>query len=171
MCKSINHFANECPNNSQYYAETEHVTLFQNEKAEVSTSEDAMTQFTGDNLCLAVLDTGCNITVCGKEWLKVYLESLDESRLKEVKVEESGTRFKFGDNEPTVASQRYTIPATVCNKDLDIVTEVVNDNIPLLLSKRSMAAAKMVIDLGDNTVAAFGYTQKMLVTPSGLWTL
>ena len=167
VCKSINHFANECPNNSQYYAETEHVTLFQNEKAEVSTSEDAMTQFTGDNLCLAVLDTGCNITVCGKEWLKVYLESLDESRLKEVKVEESGTRFKFGDNEPTVASQRYTIPATVCNKDLDIVTEVVNDNIPLLLSKRSMAAAKMVIDLGDNTVTAFGYTQKMLVTPSG----
>ena len=166
LCDSVSHFARDCPQNRQYYStETEHVTLFQD--GETKASKDALRQLTGDNLCLAVLDSGCNITVCGKEWLQVYLESLSDVELKKVRVEESNTTFKFGDNKPTISEQRYCLPATVCNKDVDIVTEVVNDNIPLLISKRSMAEAKMVIDFGENTVTAFGHTQKLCVTPSG----
>ena len=167
VCGSINHFARECPQNKQYYtaSKPEHVTLFQ--KGNTKYSEDSMNKLTGDNLCLAVLDSGCNITVCGKDWLKVYLESLSEKDMKKVKVEESCTTFKFGDNKPTVSYQKYHLPATVCNKEVNILTEVVEDNIPLLISKKSMVDAKMILDFGENTVTAFGHTQKLLCSPSG----
>ena len=129
LCDSVSHFAGDCPQNRQYYTGIEHVTLFQN--GETKASEDVLTNLTGH----AILDSGCNTTVCGKEWLKVYVKSLSETELKRVKVEESCSRFKFGDNKSTISEQKYCLPATVCNKDVDIVTEVVSDNIPLLMSK------------------------------------
>ena len=87
--------------------------------------------------------------------------------MKEVEVEPSEVRFKFGDNNPTISSKRYKMPATVCNKKVTIVAEVVEDNIPLLISKKSMSDAKMVLDFGNNTVTAFNYTQNLLYSESG----
>ena len=55
----------------------------------------------------------------------------------------------------------------MCNKNIKIVTEVVEDKIPLLISKQTMERAKMIINFEDYTVTAFGYTEKMLRTSSG----
>ena len=167
VCGSVNHFARQCPK-SQYYAETEteKVALFQ--KSETPKyDQSTMEKFTSQNFCRAVLDTGCNTTVCGKDWLNVYLDSLTNEQKRTVEIEDSNVSFKFGDNSPTISSKRYKIPAVVCNKEIFVIAEVVNDTIPLLISKKSMSKAKMIIDLGDNTVTAFGYTQKLLKTESG----
>jgi hypothetical protein len=42
------------------------------------------TELTKQNYCktiarLVILDSGCNNTVCGKQWLDVYMESLEEA--------------------------------------------------------------------------------------------
>lgn len=166
VCNSIEHFASYCPENTQYFAQAEHITLFQTmEKQSNPWRKSMYPGFIGDNL--AVLDTGCNITVCGKQWLKVYLESLDDEEMRAVFRSESYVRFKFGDNVATVSRQQYVLPATVCNKRVQIKTEVVDENIPLLMSKRSMAKANMIIDFGDNTVTAFGCTERLLINDSG----
>ena len=166
ICKGNDHFARDCTQDNQYYNNTEEVALFQNTpKADYSVNK--MNKFTSDNFGLAVLDTGCNVTVCGREWLKAFLESLNEEDAACVRSEQSSMYFRFGDNEPTLSNERYTLPATVCNKEVKIITEVVEDRIPLLISKRTMETAKMVVDFGDYTVTAFGYTQKMIRTESG----
>ena len=164
-CNSIYHLARDCTRNAQYFSSnTEQISLFQNK---FNPPKDSLDQFTGDNFCLAVLDSGCNTTVCGREWLNVYLESLDEDDKTKVRKIESKARFKFGDNNPTVSLEKYFLPALVCNKKITIATQVVKDNIPLLISKRSMTDAKMILNFGENTVTAFGYTQKLLFTESG----
>ena len=165
VCGSINHFARECPQ-SQYVIDAEEVSLFQNSKV-TENNVHTMEKFTSDNFCRAVLDTGCNTTVCGREWLNIYLDSLTNEEKSQVRVEDSNVSFKFGDNRPTISSKRYTLPAVVCNKKISIIAEVVEDTIPLLISKKTMSKAKMIIDLGDNTVTAFGYTQKLMLTESG----
>ena len=75
-CNSTQHFARECPdNNPTFYSnedpveKTESVALFQHAEHNKTCSTDTMTRFTGENFGLAVLDTGCNITVCGRVWL------------------------------------------------------------------------------------------------------
>ena len=165
VCGSINHFARNCPK-SHYAINAEEVSLFQNSKVS-QRNESTMEKFTSDNFCRAVLDTGCNTTVCGREWLNIYLDSLTNEEKEEVEVEDSSMSFKFGDNKPTLSSKKYTLPAIVCNRKISVVAEVVEDTIPLLISKKSMTKAKMILDFGDNTVTAFGYTQKLLLTESG----
>ena len=173
-CNSTQHFVRECPDyNSSYYSKdkqqetTENVALFQHSQEDKTCSTDTMKKFTGENLGLAVLDTGCNTTVCGREWLDSYLESLNEKDRNKVLKERCAVSFRFGDNKPTESSEKITFPAVVCNKDVNIVAQVVDANIPLLISKQTMANAKMVMDFSDYTITAFGHTQKMLKTASG----
>ena len=166
LCGSYQHLMRTCPKNTSYFCDQqpEKITLFQ-EKSQLS--NQTMQRFTGENFGLAVLDTGCNVTVCGEEWLDRYLESLDEEEKRTVRHENSSTSFKFGDNEPSISSVKYNLPATVCNKDIRISTEVVKDKIPLLISKKTMEKSKMVMDFGNHTLTAFGHTQNMLCTESG----
>ena len=65
------------------------IILFTDDKAEIS-------QFTQEALNCAALDTCCSSTVSGKEWLDIYLNSIDKAR--KVKVEgpfNSDKIFKF----------------------------------------------------------------------------
>ena len=126
-----------------------------------------MKKFTSDNFGLAVLDSGCNVTVCGKEWLSAYLESLNSDELKKVTYQNSSINFRFGDNKPTVSTKQVCFPSTVCKKEVKIKAEVVDDRIPLLISNKTMERARMVLNYGDYTVTAFGHTQKMIRTESG----
>ena len=51
----------------------------------------------GEFLCAAVLDSGASRTVHGQCWMNCYLETLNESELKDVETFESNGAFKFGD--------------------------------------------------------------------------
>ncbi|XP_063688395.1 uncharacterized protein LOC134821623 [Bolinopsis microptera] len=161
----------DCPerrriNKSGNQVTSENVNLFMNAPAQEENS-NVMDQFTSDNFGLAVLDSGCNKTVCGKEWLKVYLQSLSPEDLIKVCYEEKHVSFKFGDNAPSKSRTCCTFPAVVCDKQVNIVAQVVDDQIPLLISKQSMKDARMVLDFGDDTVKAFGVKQKIIFNESG----
>lgn len=172
-CGSWYHFVRNCPEaNQTHYVNhdqvTENITLFQNTH-DLSTMppSNKLKIFTKENFGSAVLDSGANTTVCGKDWLRVYLESLDEDEKKKVRTNPSNVNFRFGDNEATTSNEQYLIPAVVCGKEITIATEVVEDNIPLLISKQTMANAKMIINFGENTVSAFGQTQNMKQSNTG----
>ena len=89
ICGSLDHFAYDCPQSTKFTTGTEKVTLFQKSKDQEKYGQQTMEKFTSDNFCLAVLDTSCNTTVCGKEWSRVYLECLDDQEYKEVKGEQT----------------------------------------------------------------------------------
>ena len=125
-----------------------------------------MENFVGETLSCAVLDSGCTRTVCGKVWLNCYLDTLTDDEKKCIKEESSKTSFKFGDGIAVMSQKRVTIPTVIGNKSVLLETDVIDQNIPLLLSKPSMKKANTILNFNNDTVTMFGHNQKLLFTAS-----
>ena len=115
----------------------------------------------------AVLDSGCSKTVCGQSWLNCYLETLNSDDLKQVKEEETHSSFKFGDGNGMKSVKKVTIPAKIAGVNIYIVTEVIDGDLPLLLSKDSMKKAETRIDFRTDKVNILGRDMDIKFTSSG----
>ena len=78
------------------------------------------------------------LSVAGEDWLKNYLDSLNQEELAEVEKEESDTVFKFGGGKHLISKGTWIIPCTIAGVKCRIATEIVDSDIPLLSSKSSM---------------------------------
>ena len=109
-----------------------------------------------ETLGCGILDSGCGKTVSGTEWMETYLDTLDETEMKEVKFEESDSKFKFGSGQVYDSVGRVTFPAVLGSTKVLISSDVVDTEIPLLLSKATMKKAKTIIDFENDYVMMFG---------------
>ena len=137
------------------------------DEGEITLFSDTLKQFVGETFGTAVLDSGCKKNVCGKAWLGCYLETLDEVQLSKVQEFSSDTSFKFGNGERIKSIKRVKIPTYIGGKKVFLETDVINGDLPLLLSKDAMKKAEMSIDFIKDEVTIFGHTQKLLFTSSG----
>ena len=64
--------------------------------------------------------------------------------------------FKFGDGKVVNAYERVTIPATTVSQKGVIECEVIDKNLPLLLSNDSMKKACVTINFVDETATING---------------
>ncbi len=87
ICDSKFHWHQDCTVKAKG---PDKITLFQ--AKDIDNEETRV--FVGETLNCAVLDSGCSQTVCGKNWLRCFQESLDD----EAKINErpSHATFKFG---------------------------------------------------------------------------
>ena len=120
-----------------------------------------------DNNNYAVLDSACSSTVCGENWLNKYQESLSICNKSKVKLRESRTIFKFFDESKLKSKGEYWLPAVLADKEVTIKTDVVESDIPLLLSKRSLKRAGVKIEIEKDTASIFGKYIALKVTSSG----
>ena len=143
ICESINHWEDNCPDNP--YGKSKGntgVVLYQS----MLHTQKSLQQVTGETLSAAVLDSGATSTVCRKMWIDCYKETLsDEDRLKVTK-EASSTNFKFGDGRKIASIEKANIPAMISEQPVRIRTDIVREEIPLLLSKKSTNKAETNID-------------------------
>ena len=108
--------------------------------------------FLGDTLGSAVLDSGASSTVCGTKWYKCFLETLTDAQKKKI-VKRKGVRtFKFGDGNKLNSLYKVILPCVIADIEVSIVTDVVNADIPLLLSKDAMKKAGTYLNFEDDTV-------------------
>ena len=181
-CNSDTHWARECP-----YA-TDRNTLFSHDirgnkidddEEEVQITlmasdnefDDKIDVLFGETMGAMILDLGCSKTVCGVGWFEVFLETLNEIERKKVLYEKSTSFFKFGDGKRMPSNKRAVIPCVLGGKNIRIRTDIVDCNIPLLLSKASMKKAGMVIDTNTDTVRVFGKEVKLSTTSIGHYKL
>ena len=115
----------------------------------------------------AVLDCACTSTVCGQNWFEAFRDSLSD--VDSAKIEENpGTKlFRFGGGTVLGSKGSFKIPVYVAGMNLYIVTDVVESDIPLLLSKSAMKKAKMVLDLEHDMVTILGRKVALNETSSG----
>ena len=73
-------------------------------------------QFIGESLNSLILNSGCTETVCGRNWLNCFKESLNNEDLNSVKEFDSKSKFKFGDGKVVDAQFTAIIPAHIANK-------------------------------------------------------
>ena len=92
---------------------------------------------------------------------------MDEKAQQRVTIVESNTPFKFGDGKTVFSKSKATFPAKIGRVDCFIESEIVDCEIPLLLSKPSLKRAQTVLDLSNDKASMFGQQIEVYSTSSG----
>ena len=122
------------------------------------------------NRC-AVLDSACSSTVCGIDWMEDYLCSLNEQSKLKVERNPGKKQFKFGGGEKLQSVGSFKIPAMIAGQEVMIITDIVDSDIPLLLSKTAMKKAGVKLNLQNDTAEIFGKNVYLSETTSGHYCL
>ena len=104
----------------------------------------------------AVLDCGCPHTVCGEKWMENYIENLSENDRKDIEITNSSQSFTFGDGRGVRSKRKMKIPVWMGGIRCSLTTDVVEAEIPLLLSINVMERAKMVLDFAREEIKIHG---------------
>ena len=171
-CGSYRHLLVDCPDSWEnmtkvYTAEDEQMVLYMgcvtDENAEIKTNSSDC----------AVLDSGCSSNVCGKLWLDNYLKNLDQEDRDEIYYSSGKKLFTFGCGTQlkSKGGGECIIPAFIADRCVKIKTDVVDSEIPLLLSRNEMKNLGAKIDLKNDSAEIFGKTVLINVTHSGHYSL
>ena len=175
-CGSIFHWANTCPDASRNAKPKE--TKF-NLLADIVDIPDTIDVLVGTNprgdikellgecLGMAILDSGCSKTVCGETWFNCYLDTLSKKERDSINFGQSKTVFKFGDGELVPSIKIVKIPANISGYEVSIETDIINNMIPLLLSKEAMKKADTQIDFKTDSVTMLGKKQQVVYSSTG----
>ena len=112
----------------------------------------------GETLSMAVLDSGFTKTVCSKTWLNCYLESLSSEELVRPYLNLAMGRFAFHWMDHNTSSHSWTECVT---------TEVIKNDIPLLLTKDTMEKANTYIDFANDKMIILNKEVPVKFTTSG----
>ena len=124
--------------------------------------------FTAEASGAGGLDTCCSRTIMGEIWFEDYKDLLSaEDRKLIVGPMETAVRFMFGDGGKLRSRGKYYIPVEIHGHKVKLAVELVESDIPLLISKTTMTKAAMVLDMAERKTTVFGVTRKMEETSLG----
>ena len=108
--------------------------------------------FAGGSMAgLMVLDTACQRTVCGREWMTQHAQALQDFRLQPHSVS-CAEAFQFGRGQPITARSRVYFPSVIGDVYMLLGASVVDTPIPLLASNTLLETLDAVIDIGKQQV-------------------
>ena len=182
-CGSYRHLQANCPDRYETYFEQQEVQQEEDDQdPRDSKEEEAETQFTGfatyetfnegtfkphEVFASVVIDTGCVKSVAGKNWFAEFCNTLSPSTRSKIKREESNKCFKFGGEMKKTSIGLYTVPCSVGKQNVNLSLDVVESDIPCLISKEAMKRARVKIDLSMDKINIFGQDLKLNTTSSG----
>ena len=162
ICESVFHWARDCPdayeNKAMYEGSNEPVNLFVGyvSDRDGDGSHERLQKLVSEAKGCAVIDTGCSNTVCGSKWLEDYVDNLSDYERGLIKEESSNSSFTFGNGVSVISHKRVSFPCHIGEMYAIITTEVVECNLPLLLSRVSMNRARMIINCETNQIMVDG---------------
>ena len=177
-CESINHWANQCPDRPDQDKDTylvHEITLHaihrDLDNRIQSDSPVQMETLIGETWGAGLLDCGASRTVNGSQWLEEYINALPAKDKSAVSYFANSTFYRFGDGVRVESKKSARIPAYVGSKKVFINTDIVEKDIPLLLSKAFMKNANMILDFRYDTVDINGEIVPLQTTHSGHYIL
>ena len=120
---------------------------------------------------MAFLDSGCMKTVCKETWFQRYLHSLSFDEYKQIETSKSNSSFKFGDSKLVKSFKKFKIPVIIAGVQVTVTTDIVEYDIPLLLSKEAMKKAKTQIDFQEDKINIFDKKVEIYFTSTGHYLL
>ena len=174
-CGSRYHWVKDCPDKPDIRKKTDQAINFCEDFSEavnvetilLQNSEKMLQHFLGETIGCAVIDSGCSKTVSGKQWVQCYLQQLNTGEKHEMFLNNSSNSFRFGKGSPVLSCGKIKLPAKIGSKNVMIETDVVDVEIPMLLSKESLKMAGAVLDFNHDTAIMFGEKQTLIATESG----
>ena len=161
ICESIFHWVRDCPERGT--EKEDQISLFSNE-----IQKTYLPQFLQETINCAILDCGCVKSVCGKTWFNIYTDSLTKAERESISETSGSARFRFGVGGPVFVSERkVTFPAIIGSRKVSIEADIIECDLPLLLSKESMKKADTQINFKEDEVTMLGQKLKLHFTTSG----
>ena len=160
VCESIFHNARDCPDNKKPAFQEHSVQYFTKE-----IEQCFLEQVASETLNCALIDTGCSVTVCGKNWFQCYADTLAENTILEE--HHSGKIFRFGAGKAHPSIKQVNISVHIGEQPGYILTDVVDCEIPLLLSKDSMKKADSKLDFVNDVIVMSGQQIQFHYTSNG----
>ena len=120
-----------------------------------------------ESLSCAIIDSGCTKTVVGRSWLNNYCDTLEEGQKKLMSTEKCSVPFRFGDGKQNISKEIVKIPGRIGKQNILIDANVVECELPLLLSKPSLKKAGAVIDFSQDKMSFNGQSVELQETSSG----
>ena len=114
-----------------------------------------------------MLDSGATKTVCDRIWYNTYLQSLPVPEYSLITSSESTNIFRFDDGQQVQSTRQVCIPVKIGSMDVMLETDIIDRDIPLHLSRKSMRKAGMTLYFEHPTTVIFGTLVHLTVTKSG----
>ena len=162
-CGSPSHFARNCDQDSGSGTQDIHIVLLN--------ALPALSSLVAESLGMGLLDSACTRTVTGQAWFDAFCDSLSDSDRALVKSYKVSTKFKFGDGKEVDSCEEVVFPVVIGTKKVKIKASVVDNEIPLLLSKASMKRARLVLNFQTDTARILGQKVRLHCTSSGHYCL
>ena len=191
ICGSKFHWANNCPDsyeNNKSFASNEKIEKNNSDDGEDSENEVHLALFgfyaqkkNPENGKLsnlveechscALLDSGCSKTVAGRKWYENYYSDLSDYDKKCVQEMCSDSLFTFGGGVTKKSLKRVILPCYILGKRSTVEADIVDSEIPLLLSRKAMKKGQVVLDFARDIATVAGKEVKLLNTKSGHYLL
>ena len=168
ICESINHWANNCPDrekDSNTYIVHE-LVLHANSECPVQ-----MDTLLAETWRAGLVDCGASRTVTGTKWADDYVDSLPSHDQSSVSYSSSNSIYRFGDGQRVQAQRSITFPAYIGPKRIFITSDIIDKDIPLLLSKRFLKKGKMKLDFDRDILQCNGESIPLTTIYSGHYIL
>ena len=166
--ESIMHFKRDCPNalknKRDYVLQTTDIEEDVNKVYDYFQENKQLMQEAAN---MAILDSACRKTVTGCIWRDIYLESLSKQERNKIKHYPGGTNFKFGEETKIRSIEKLEIPCNIAGKKTTILVDVIDSDIPLLLSKPDMQYLGFRLNMENNTLEVDGRVTELDTTSSG----
>ena len=114
-----------------------------------------------------VIDTGCVKSVAGRDWFNDFCAILSSKTKSQIKVYNSEKTFKFGGDLRKKSLGFYEIPCSLGGQNILLKIDVVDADIPCLISKEALKRGKVKIDVENDLINIFGRQLKLNTTDSG----
>ena len=105
--------------------------------------------------------------MAGDEWLKSYVSTLSRKDRLSIKTKDSTNRFCFGDGKSYHSMNCVTIPIYVSQHRYQLRVNIIECNIPLLLSRETLRRAEAKIDIALATISFLGNVVPLITSSSG----
>ena len=155
-CNSEYHFRDRCDkrNKDGNQKELSMVTVSNGtpklELVMISKNEEQLCLLVDEAGVRGVIDSACSKTVAGITFIFNYLNAISfEVEDNDEYVQPSNTVFQFGGGEQRVSLHKIQLPAQIGHKKINILTEVVDADVPLLIGANSLEHSKAILDFGN----------------------
>ena len=104
---------------------------------------------------IAIKDSNSTKTVCREVWLQYYSDSLSNSEKGKKNIDKFNNSFKFCSSIIIRSNRLVTIPVFIGDIQAKLTADVIDYEIPLLLSKDPMKMANAMTDFKNDKMIMF----------------
>ena len=165
VCDSVNHWKNNCPDRDLFKCKSTYfnVVLFQADLDEPHRIDSLVHETLG----AGVADCGASSTCCGRKWFSQHIELLTPEDRGLITYEPSNRSYKFGHGPAEKASTMVRFPIYLGSKKVFLEADVLEHDLPLLLSKATLKRAHARLNTEDDEITMLGEKIKLINTSTG----